>query len=71
MNICPTCHVGRLQRRVMTYLQWHDDSLLVVNRMPAMVCDVCSERTYEPEAVESLQRLLWAYTPGKSQHLQQ
>jgi len=55
----------------MAYLQWHDDSLLVVNRMPAMVCDVCSERTYEPEAVESLQRLLWAYAPSKSQHLQQ
>jgi YgiT-type zinc finger domain-containing protein len=44
----------------MVYLEWHDRSLLVVNRMPALVCDVCQERVYDYEAVESLQRLLWS-----------
>ncbi|MFC1975515.1 YgiT-type zinc finger protein [Chloroflexota bacterium] len=66
MNICPSCHVGRLQRRIMVYLQWHDNSLLVTNRMPAMVCDVCGERIYDHEAVESLQQLLWSYPPSMS-----
>ena len=64
MNICPSCHVGRLQRRIMVYLQWHDNTLLIANRMPAVVCDVCGERIYDSDAVESLQQLLWAYPPN-------
>ena len=64
MNICPYCHVGRLNKRVMVYLQWHDNDLLITNRMPAVVCDVCDERIYDHEAVESLQQLLWAYPPN-------
>ena len=48
----------------MVYLQWYGDSLLVANRMPAMVCDVCGERTYDDQAVESLQQLLWSYPPA-------
>ncbi|MBN1991791.1 MAG: YgiT-type zinc finger protein [Anaerolineae bacterium] len=63
MNICPSCHVGRLQRRIMVYLQWHDDTLLIANRMPAVVCDVCGDRIYDHDAVESLQQLLWSYPP--------
>jgi len=58
--MCPCCHSGRLQRRAMTYIQWHGDNLLVVNRMPAVVCDVCGERAYDDRAVEQLQQLLLA-----------
>jgi YgiT-type zinc finger domain-containing protein len=58
ITICPFCHTGRLERRAMTYIQWHGESLLVVNRMPAIVCDVCGERAYDDRAVEHLQRLL-------------
>ena len=63
MNICPSCHIGRLQRRIMVYLQWHENTLLIANRMPAVVCDVCGERIYDQDAVESLQQLLWSYPP--------
>ena len=66
INICPSCHIGRLQRRIMVYLQWHDNTLLIANRMPAVVCDVCGERIYDHDAVESLQQLLWAYPPSPS-----
>jgi YgiT-type zinc finger domain-containing protein len=65
MNICPYCHTGRLQRRNMTYIQWHDDALLVVDQMPATVCDVCGERAYDEQAVEHLQRLLWTNAPSR------
>ena len=61
MNICPSCHMGRLEKRIMAYLQWHDDNLLIANHMPALVCDICGERIYDHDAVESLQQLLWAY----------
>jgi YgiT-type zinc finger domain-containing protein len=64
MNVCPYCHTGRLQRQNMVYIQWHDDALLVVDRMPAIVCDVCGEQAYDEQAVEHLQRLLWANGPG-------
>jgi YgiT-type zinc finger domain-containing protein len=65
MNICPYCHTGRLQHRDMVYVQWHGDALLVVDRMPAIICDVCGEKAYDDQAVEHLQRLLWASAPGQ------
>ncbi|GAB4547919.1 MAG: hypothetical protein Kow0063_42750 [Anaerolineae bacterium] len=65
MNICPYCHTGRLQHRDMVYVQWHGDDLLVVDRMPAIICDVCGEKAYDEQAVEHLQRLLWANTAGQ------
>ncbi len=61
MNIfCPSCHTGRLQRRAMAYLEWYGKDLLIVDRMPALVCDVCGERAYDRDAIESLQQLLWS-----------
>jgi len=65
ISICPYCHTGRLQRRDMVYVQWHGDALLVVDRMPAIVCDVCGERAYDEQAMEYLQRLLWTSAPGQ------
>lgn len=65
MNICPYCHTGRLQQRDMVYVQWHGDALLVVDRMPAIICDVCGEKAYDDQAVEHLQRLLWAGASGQ------
>jgi YgiT-type zinc finger domain-containing protein len=50
----------------MVYVQWHGDALLVMDRMPAIVCDVCGEQAYDEQAVEHLQRLLWASTPGQT-----
>jgi YgiT-type zinc finger domain-containing protein len=64
MNICPFCRIGRLGKRSMVYLEWHGKNLLIANRMPALVCDVCGERVYDDAAIESLQRLLWARLPN-------
>jgi hypothetical protein len=50
----------------MAYVQWHGDALLVVDRMPAIICDVCGERAYDEQAIERLQRLLWAQLPGQT-----
>ena len=63
MNVCQTCHTGRLHIRSIAYLEWHGKTLLVVDRMPAIVCDVCGERVYDHNALEHLQRLLWAAPP--------
>ena len=66
IEICPYCHMGRLQKRAVTYVQSHGDRLLVTNQMPAVVCDVCGERVYDNQAVEQLQRLLWANTGSRT-----
>jgi hypothetical protein len=50
----------------MAYLEWHGQNLLVVNRMPALVCDVCQERVYDYEAIENLQKLLWSTPPNQN-----
>ena len=60
LRICPNCHVGRLRRRPMTYIQWYGDDLLIANKMPATVCDVCGEGDYDDQAVDHLHQLLWA-----------
>lgn len=65
MNICPFCHTGRLQRQTIAYVQWYGEALLVVDRMPAIVCDLCGERTYDEQAVERLQHLLLTGVPGQ------
>ena len=58
MNFCPSCHTGRLQRRSMVYVEWHGDGWLVVDKMPAIVCDICGERAYDHDAMEYLQQLI-------------
>lgn len=63
MKICSSCRVGRLRQRSMAYVEWYGKNLLVVDRMPVQVCDVCGERAYDNDAMESLQRLLWANMP--------
>ena len=60
MKICPTCHIGRLVHRSMAYLEWHGGNLLIVDRMPVQVCDVCGEQDYDDKAIEDLHQLLWS-----------
>lgn len=66
MKICPSCRIGRLRQRSMAYVEWYGKNLLVVDRMPVQICDVCGERAYDDDAMESLQRLLWANTPDST-----
>ncbi|MDM8520018.1 YgiT-type zinc finger protein [Anaerolineales bacterium HSG6] len=66
MNICPVCNSGRLQRRTMTYIEWYGKELLVIDKMPALVCDACGEQVYDRNAMETLQRLLWSPPPTKT-----
>ena len=63
MKTCSICGAGRLKKRAMAYLEWHGKNLLVVDRMPVYVCDICGERDYDSDAIESLQQLLWSNSP--------
>lgn len=66
MKICPSCRVGRLRQRSMAYVEWYGKNLLIADRMPVHVCDLCGERAYDDDAMESLHRLLWANIPDST-----
>jgi YgiT-type zinc finger domain-containing protein len=58
METCPVCHIGSMRERRVTYTQVYKDQLIVIQGMPAMVCDFCGERWFDTEKVDGLQRLL-------------
>ena len=55
---CPMCHVGKLQERYVTYSQIFEGHLVVINHVPAMVCDVCGERILDRDVLARLSGLL-------------
>ncbi len=60
MQICPNCHVGKMLLRKVPYVQWYEDDQIIVDRIPALVCDNCDEKSYDIQALENLQQLLWS-----------
>ena len=48
-----------MREQAVTYTIQMDDKLVVVEHVPAMVCDQCGERLYSPETVERLQQTVW------------
>ena len=55
---CPMCHVGKLQERHVTHSQIFEGQLVVINHVPAMVCDVCGERILDSDVLARLSGLL-------------
>ena len=66
MKFCPFCHIGKVKSKKVVYIQWNGPNSIVVDRVPALTCDTCGEKTYDPEAMESLQRLLLTTEASKS-----
>jgi len=60
MQICPHCHTGKLELHKVVFVQRHSPKSVVVDHIPALVCDACGEKSYDPHALENLQRLLWS-----------
>ena len=55
---CDVCG-SPMREQSVTYTIQMDDKLVVVEHVPAMVCDQCGERLYSPETVERLQQTVW------------
>jgi YgiT-type zinc finger domain-containing protein len=64
---CPICHVGKLQEQDVTHSQIFEGQLVVVNHVPAMVCDVCGERILDRDVLARLSGLLG--TEQRDRHL--
>ena len=48
-----------MREQTVTYTTQMDDKLVVVEHVPAKVCDQCGEQLYSPETVERLQETVW------------
>lgn len=53
---CPRCGSNMRPSLVKTAI-WKEDSLYVVEDIPAQVCDGCLEQFYDDEITEALRRL--------------
>lgn len=55
---CPQCGSIRLSERLVKSAIWHGDRLVVVEGIPAIVCDDCGERFYD-DATATLLELMY------------
>lgn len=55
--MCEQCGGGRLHRQSVRSALWHGDRLVVVEDIPAMVCDDCHEQFFDDTTVLLLDRL--------------
>ena len=54
---CASCGNPDMQARRVRSAFWHDDRLVVVEDIPAMVCSACGEQFYEDNTVVVLDLL--------------
>jgi len=63
-NMCPLCHVGKLHVKTTTFTQVFDGQVIVMPNIPALVCDMCGERTMAQDTLLSLSGLLGLDRPN-------
>lgn len=51
---CQTCSGGVLAAEAVNTALWHGDRLVVIEDVPALVCQHCGERYYEDETAMAL-----------------
>lgn len=51
---CPSCRSSAVSRRHVRAAWWNGERLVVVDGVPATVCEACGEMAYDPAAEETL-----------------
>ncbi|MDP3897883.1 MAG: type II toxin-antitoxin system MqsA family antitoxin [Mesorhizobium sp.] len=51
---CPQCGSTRLRESLVKSAFWQDDRLVVVEDIPAVICEACGERFYDDATVTAL-----------------
>ena len=57
---CSVCSSDEYYERLVRYSLDYDGRLVVVENVPARVCDRCGEVGVDPEVVDRLQRTVWS-----------
>ncbi len=60
---CAFCQ-GDLTRKTITYPTEQDGRVIVIDNVPALVCQQCGETVLQPDVVEKLQQIAWGKVPG-------
>jgi YgiT-type zinc finger domain-containing protein len=60
---CDVCAVGERRPQLIRYSLSVADELILVDHVPAEVCDRCGEVTLSPGVVERLQQTVWRHEP--------
>jgi len=63
---CEVCGIGTREQKEIRYTLLKDDELIVVEGVPATVCDHCGETSIAPDVVEKLQHTIWDQKPAKT-----
>ena len=64
---CEVCGIGERHEKQIGYSLLLDDKFVVVEHVPASVCDRCGEPSFTPDVVDRLQQTLWrAHAPVKT-----
>lgn len=58
---CDVCTIGNRRQQIIRYTLTIDDRLVVVENVPAIVCDNCGEISIQPEVAARLQRTIWEH----------
>ena len=57
---CSVCSSDEYRERLIRYSLDYDGRLVVIENVPARVCDRCGEVSVAPEVVDRLQRTVWS-----------
>ena len=60
---CDVCAAGQRRPQLIRYTLATADRLVLVDHVPAEVCDRCGEVTLSPIVVERLQQTVWQHEP--------
>ncbi len=58
-GVCNICQ-GRVEQALTTYTQWYEGRLIVIENVPAWVCQQCGETYYDPDVVDRIQDVIWS-----------
>ena len=56
---CEVCTIGNRSAQLIRYNLAVDDRLVVVENVPADVCDNCGETSIDPKVATQLQKTIW------------
>ena len=54
---CEACESANLRKELVRSAFWHDDRLVVIEDIPALVCGDCHEQYYDDETVMRIDRM--------------
>ena len=65
MNKCSVCH-NQIVSKNITYTQWYKGELIVVENVPAEVCQNCGEEYFSPATVDKIQKVIELHHTSKT-----